>query len=369
MKNQTFHIIGGGIAGLASAIAVANSGNKAIVLEKAPKFEDVGAGLQLGPNAARALQKLGVWDTVKPITSSPPEIHIRNGKTGELLTRITLGKTFESRFGMPYRVAHRADLLQALLQAARTKSEITICNNADVTDFSAFENVIAADGVWSKTREALFPSTAAIVTRDIFHRALVKNDKGLANECVNLWLYPGGHVVHYPVGHPAKLNLVAITQNSSPLAHFAGACDELKQILALPEQWQQWPAAYVPELLHWNRDNVTLLGDAAHGTLPYLAQGAAMALEDAAELGVLLSMHEDAKSVFKSLVGRRRSRTTQLHRATLQSGKIYHAKGIIAALRDTALRFGPPQLLNQRLAWIYNDGGSANAHDRSPSES
>ncbi len=350
MNPETFHIIGGGIAGLASALAVANKGHEAIVLEKADKFDPIGAGLQLGPNAVRALQQLGAWDAVSPITSSPSEIQIRSGVNGKILKCIPLGKSFEQRFGQPYRVAHRADLVQALLLVANAKPLITIKTNSEVLDITAYENIIAADGVWSKARQTLFPGSAAIVTKEIFYRALVPSFK---SNCVTLWLFPGGHVVHYPIGNPAKLNLVAITQGLTPDLHFANACDELKQTLA-EANWTTWPAAYVPPLKQWNQGNTILIGDAAHGTLPYLAQGAAMALEDAANLGKILGAELPVAVVFERLSNLRSKRTRKLHAASWRSGKLYHSSGIAAAARNFVLQATPSNLLLQQMAWIYN---------------
>lgn len=354
MKPETFHIIGGGIAGLASAIAVANTGHMAVVLEKAVKFEDVGAGLQLGPNAVRALQQLGAWDAVSAITTSPVEIHIRNGVNGKSLKRIALGKSFENRFGMPYRVAHRSDLVQALLQVARSKSNITIQTNSEVIDFTKHKNVIAADGVWSKTRQALFPNSAAKVTSEIFYRALVDN---LSSSSVTLWLYPGGHVVQYPIGNPAKLNLVAITQGQIPQIHFANACDELKEILAQVSQFTTWPAAFVLPLKRWNQGTVTLIGDAAHGTLPYLAQGAAMALEDAAALGGLLLTSTGISQTFDRLSNLKLPRSRKLHQQTLMSGQIYHLAEPMSIIRNAALKFTPNSFVLNSLAWLYKNKG------------
>jgi salicylate hydroxylase len=353
MKNQLFHIAGGGIAGLASALAVAGAGNAAMVMEKAPRFEATGAGLQLGPNAVRALQRLGAWDVTEPLTFAPPEIHIRDGKTGKILSRIVLGKKFEQRFGQPYRVAHRADLHQALLSVAQSKSAITINTNAEVIARDTFDGfaLIAADGVWSKTRDALFPGHAAITTQDTIYRSTIQI---IPTDCVTLWLYPGAHVVHYPVGNPTKLNIVAVTQGEAVQTHFKNACNELQVLLAQAIDWSQWPAAYVPPLQQWNKENITLIGDAAHGTLPYLAQGAAMALEDAASLGEILKRQTDPKLAFQELSSARISRTSKLHRSTIRVGKIYHCTGLTAKPRNIVLSVMPAQIQLSPLKWIYN---------------
>ena len=354
---MNFKIIGGGIAGLASALAVANAGGQAVVFEKAANLEPVGAGLQLGPNAARALQKLGAWDAVKPITYAPPEIHMRDGRSGRILKRLALGKSFEQNFGLPYLTAHRADLHSALIQVASAYSSIAIKTNVEVPDLSmhGFGSLIAADGVWSKTREKLFPGTAAITTKDTYFRSLLPIPSKTADvdfECVNLWLFPGGHVVHYPVGNPVQLNLIAITNGDDPKSFFKNASKTLQSVLALPPNFTKWQSAYVQPLKQWHQGNITLIGDAAHATLPYLAQGAAMALEDAALLQTELI--SNPKAAFENLSAKRISRTTKLHQSSMCAGQIYHSAGLIAMPRNMTLTLAPPALIQNQLKWIYS---------------
>lgn len=354
-------IIGGGIAGLASAIAVANSNGHAAVFEKTAKFEPVGAGLQLGPNAARALQNLGLWDAVKPFTFSPLEIHVRDGRNGKILKRLPLGNTFAQRFGMPYLTAHRADLHEALLTVARSKHNIEIKFGVEVDDLSTdgFDGVIAADGVWSKTREKLFPRTKAITLSDTYFRSLLPmptNTSDVDYECVNLWLCPGGHVVHYPVGNPAQLNLIAITNGDEPKVFFNKSGENLQRVLALPSKFTNWQSAYVPPLKQWYKGNITLIGDAAHATLPYLAQGAAMALEDAAELQQQLKSGVKFYRVVENLNEHRVVRVTRLHKSSLRARKIYHLKNPIALLRNLILNQITPTTFQSQLEWIYHHG-------------
>ena len=354
---MNYKIIGGGIAGLASALAVANAGSKATVFEKAVNFEPIGAGLQLGPNASRALKTLGVWDAIKPFTYAPTEIHMRDGRSGKILKRLTLGNTFEKRFGMPYLTAHRADLHQALMQIASLNSKITIKTNAEVPDLSmdGYERLIAADGVWSKARENLFPGNSAITTADTYFRTLLpmpSNSGDVNFENVNLWLYPGGHVVHYPVGNPAQLNLIAITDGTEPNIFFEDASENLQGVMALPIQFSKWKSAYVPTLKQWHQGNITLIGDAAHATLPYLAQGAAMALEDAALLQA--EIRSNVRTAFENLTTKRLSRTRKLHQSTMRAGQIYHCSGAAALSRNAALNLAPSQIIQNQLNWIYN---------------
>jgi 2-polyprenyl-6-methoxyphenol hydroxylase-like FAD-dependent oxidoreductase len=381
MRNQLFHIAGGGIAGVASALAVAKSGNSAFVMEKAAKLEMIGAGLQLGPNAVRALQKLDAWDAVEPHTASPQEIVIRDGRSGKILKRLELGKKFETRFGTPYRVAHRADLLQGLLNVAQSKSAISITTNAEYVARDQFEGhaLIAADGVWSKTREVMFRKHKVVLATDVIFRNLsstnhtatpakagaqlssseseaqrdpcLRRDDGNLGTRVVLWLYPGGHVVHYEVAN--KLNLVVVTQGENPDLHFVQACDELREILS-NRDWSKWPAAYVPPLKTWHKNNVTLIGDAAHGTLPYLAQGAAMSLEDAVSLQDAIEQHQKITDAFSAFGKMRMARTKRVHGASLRMGKIYHTHGAAALARNFAIKHMPSHLQDLQMAWIYD---------------
>ncbi len=337
-------IAGGGIAGLAAALAMARHG-EILLLEREAAFSARGAGLQLGPNAVRALQALGAWEAVAPITFSPPEIHIRDGLSGRLLKRVILGGQFESRFGAPYRVAHRADLHGVLLGLAKANPAISIKMGvpAEQADEARAGLLIAADGVGSRIRQDLFPGSKAIDSGWLFRRALIAMPvvAGVDLSCVNLWLCPGHHVVHYPVGALGRLNIVHVVPADGALR--TSVHDGLGSLLQQVTDWTDWPGRYAPALPAWRKGKTVLIGDAAHGTLPFLAQGAAMALEDAAALqhGVphLLA---------------RQARVQRLHRATVSAGHSYHLTGLPAAFRNIALSLMPEPLFLSRLAWIYD---------------
>ena len=349
MRAANYTIIGGGIAGLASGLALANMGATATLFEQAPKFEEVGAGLQLGPNAVRALEALEAWDAVSPSTYAPPAIHIRDGRSGRLLKEVELGRAFAARFGQPYRVAHRADLHEGLLAALNVRRSVDINLGQAVSHKNFKGDVIAADGINSPTRLSLFPGSGAVLLPEKIYRALLPMPelRGISAECVNLWLFPQGHVVHYPVSGGKKFNLVAVTQGELPALHFAKAAAELRALLALVPNWLEWPAAYVPALPRWGHGNICLIGDAAHGTLPFLAQGAAMALEDAVALGKVNANLANYEAM-------RRARVSRLHQETLRNGNIYHLEGMAALARNAALRAMPQSLFLQPLAWIYD---------------
>lgn len=334
-------IVGGGIAGLAAAIALANKSRPVTIHERATQFEEVGAGLQLGPNAVRALQVIGAWDAVAPITYAPPAILMRNGANGRMIKKIDL-LGVERRYGQPYRVAHRADLHGALAEVARAHRNIEIRLGEELDATALKGEVIASDGVRSATRTKLFPGSEAVAVQDVIFRALAPMPaSGNGLDCVNLWMFPGGHMVHYPVGQKQKLNLVAVTQGVQPQQHFASAHASLKTVLNFAPSWLAWPGAYVPALCSWQKDSITLIGDAAHGTLPFLAQGAAMALEDV----VTLVTDRDWAS--------RQTRTRRLHRETLKAGKAYHVSGPMALARDVMISTLPPAYFLKRLDWIY----------------
>lgn len=367
MDAAPYIIAGGGIAGLATALALAPA--RTLILEKSRSFEEVGAGLQLGPNAVRALQKLGAWDAVEPFTNSPPEIHIWDGLSGKRLKRVRLGEEFKKRYGAPYRVIHRADLHGALLSIARKLSHLKIRANAEVTSWrdgaSSVEVFVASadpirarflfgcDGVNSSLRRVAAPKSTALDSGFTLHRALIdipRPESGIAWECINLWLCPGAHAVHYPVGTKRKLNIVATAGNGIALpSAFSGTASVLQQLLAIPRNWLPWPGLHVPSLHHWQFGSMLLLGDAAHGTLPFLAQGAAMALEDAAFL-----KHHKPPTAGDSDWQARQQRTARLHAATLRTARHYHAAGPHALLRNITIGFLSSQQFTGRLDWIYN---------------
>ena len=372
MNSPPIIIAGGGIAGLSASLAVGRY-HDVLILEQAESFGEVGAGLQLGPNAMRALHALGATEAVEAITTSPPEIHMRDGLNGKLLKRLTLGREFKARHGAPYRVAHRADLHAALLDVVKTRRNIQlktdtrvigIDSNVDAITLKATgasyrtQAVIATDGVKSVIRQALFPGSAPIESGEVFHRCLMDPPTiaGVAMDCVNLWMFPRGHVVHYPVGQNGQLNLVAITPKAStPWQHFNTACVPLLDLLEnMPTDKAPWPGLYAPPIKSWVSNGVLLLGDAAHATLPYLAQGAAMSLEDAACLATVLPTTHSLKHAFAETANRRTARAARLQQESLKAGRTYHMAGLMRQARNLALGTMPDTMLRAKLDWLYN---------------
>lgn len=378
-----FLIAGGGIAGLAAALGLSGLGPAVRLFEQARAFEEVGAGLQMSPNGVRALQALGAWDAVEPNCVIPSEIHVRDGVSGRPIQRVRLGKTFEDRFGAPYRVSHRGDLLNGLLAALRERPGIALHTGHRVEALEDSRGsvtlrfgggsqaegraLIAADGIRSALREAVCGRFDPVHRGQMIWRALIPLKSvppEIEADCVTLWLCPGGHVVHYPVSNWRNFNIVACADSSRRipgwseqaqtrdlLSHFTSACDELLALLGAAPSWLAWEGSDLPDLPRWSRHNTVLVGDAAHATLPYLAQGAVMALEDAVVLG--REVKADPGNAFSRFEAARRERTAAVQAQSRNMIRAYHAAGPVALARNVALRLcGSAALLN-RTRWIY----------------
>ncbi len=385
MDTRIFLIAGGGIAGLAAGLGLARTGRAAAIFEQSAAFETVGAGLQMSPNAVRALQWLGAWEAVAPHCVVPAEIHVRDGLRGSLLQRVRLGKPFEERHGAPYRVAHRADLLGGLLAAARTAPGIELINSVravravDHVASAALEfaggsrregaAIIAADGIGSKLRLDIAGSGEPAYRGHSIFRALIPFDAvptSVAADTVTLWLYPGGHVVHYAVSNWTQFNIVAAVDSNWTAAGwsepgkpdevrlaFAEAAGPLADLLAVPKSWLKWAGADLPPLTQWTKHRMALIGDAAHATLPYLAQGGAMALEDACVLAKSIEATADCAAAFARYAELRRERTARIQNESLKLARLYHAKGPARLLRNLALRALTAERFQRRNDWIY----------------
>ncbi len=385
MARKPFLIAGGGIAGLAASLGLARIGRPSRVFEQAAEFSEVGAGLQVSPNAARALRWLGAWDAVEPHCVIPTEIHVRDGYSDRLLQRIPLGKSFETRFRAPYRVVHRADLLGGLLATARTRTEVELCLSSQVVSAHSAadgawmtladgraegEAVIAADGIRSQLRRQIAGVAEPVYRGHTIFRALIPLSEvppGIAADCVTLWLYPGGHVVHYAVSNWRQFNIVATLDSpwqssgwSEPGTPdelrwgFENAAPALADVLAAPKSWLKWAGADCEPLDTWTKGRIALMGDAAHATLPFLAQGAAMALEDACVLADELAGESEVQTALARFAGRRRQRTARIQLVSRRLGGVYHAKGLRRVCRNLAMTMMPSETFLASLRWIYD---------------
>lgn len=383
---MTIAIAGGGIGGLAAAIAMARAGRRAVVFEQADGFAEVGAGVQVGPNGVRALEALGAWETLRDRTVAPRRIVVRDALSGATLNQIPLGTAFAGRYGAPYRVAHRGDVLAALLATARSLPQIELEPGVAVTGFDAShdgatvhlgpgeafeaEALIGADGLHSVVRGRLLGASPPDLAGHVLYRALLPIEAvpdGTETDCVALWLYPGGHAVHYPVSGGAGLNIVVAGETrgdpggrgaeaaaADVLACLPEAVPALTALLQAPEDWRQWPAADRAPAIRWGEGPVTLLGDAAHPALPYLAQGAVMALEDAVVLGHCIASEPALAQAFRAYERQRASRVARLAGLSRRQGRIYHLSGPLRLARNAVMSAMPPGLFLGQLDWLYS---------------
>jgi salicylate hydroxylase len=380
----TILVAGGGIGGLASAIALGRIGRKVQVLERAAVFEEAGAGIQLGPNASRILARWGVWQALERDLVLPQTLHIHDGLSGTRLTSLPL-KELESRYGAPYGVVHRADLQRALLRSARALKGVSITTGFEAADARQQADgvmlesrdggklqgagLIAADGVHSTLRQALKITAHPRFSGKTAWRALLPakaRPEGFKARDMGLWLGPRAHLVHYPVAGGKQLNLVAVIDENwrdeswnAPgsredlLRHYGGWATPARGLVAEPKAWRKWALAEMAPLAHWGAGRITLIGDAAHPMLPFLAQGGAMAIEDAAELAQALETSGDIEHAFARLYEARQARTARLQNRAKRLGQIYHLGGMARFARNLVLKARSPQALLGDLDWLY----------------
>ena len=385
MQGQAL-IAGGGIGGLAAAIALARQGMTCEILERSHFAEETGAGIQLGPNATRALRALGALDAIGRDAFRPEAIVIHDGVTGRKLTAMPLGAAAEERYGAPYLTLRRADLhagLRAALAgetgaALRTGFELSAIDTqgsdgvvARATDGSEANGacLIGADGLWSALRARISPGAnlrfaGATAWRTQIPRATLP--ARFAEPVVGLWIGPRAHLVHYPVGGGADLNVVAVTMGDSGrqgwsqpgdaaslLASFTPWTREAKPLLERADAWRGWSLYRLTGLERWSAGPLTLLGDAAHPVLPYLAQGAALAIEDGLALAACLASAPDPASAFRRYEDLRRPRATRVQRASRSFGFLYHLGGPLAAARNFILARRREETALRRFDWLY----------------
>ena len=378
-------IAGGGIGGLAAALALANVGRDVHVLERAASAATEGAGIQLGPNAVAALQRLGIDGQVGAVASVPDDLIVHDGASGGILCRVALGSTIAQRHGAPYWVVHRADLHNVLYDRAFSHPRIAIDHGraivgvemdagsvrATFNDGPALSSVavIGADGVWSRVRDFVSPGHAPEPSGYRAYRGLMPMaDAGaLATNSVGAWLLPHAHVVHYPVRGGREINVVVIVRGAwagdtwdapasaaDALAAVDGFSNGLRNALATVPRWHAWSLAKPIILPAWSRGPVALLGDAAHAMLPFFAQGGAMALEDAVELAACVGPAEgDLAPAFLRYAARRRDRVQRVQAASSANGRVFHLSGPAAFARNQTLRLMPQALLQARNDWLY----------------
>jgi salicylate hydroxylase len=384
-------VAGAGIAGLTTAIALARAGLRAVVLEQAPGLEETGAGLQLSPNATGVLLALGLGERLRPLVMAPEAIRVMAGGSGREIVRIPLGREIERRYGAPYWTLHRADLQAALAAAAAAEQDVTIKLGVRLEEFAGHVKgvtaltrsgggvgeergvaLVGADGVWSTVASRLKQSPPRFARRTAW-RALIPAEE-VAEEfrapLVHLWLGDDAHLVHYPVKGGRLVNIVGIVRDewrdggwsaagerAEILRHFArwSWAEKARDLIALPERWLKW--ALYERREHFRRGSgpVTLVGDAAHAMLPFLAQGAAMAIEDAAVLAHFLAhFGDDLPDALRGYEGARWHRVDRAQQAARRQGRIYGLTGPEALLRNLVMRARGGEKLLARQDWLYS---------------
>lgn len=385
-------VAGGGIAGLAAATAALLAGWEARLFEQAAAFSEVGAGLQLGPNATRVLHRWGVLDDPGLRAFAPPRLRVRDAGSGRALGSLSLGPHAQARYGAPYLTVHRADLHAALLRAAtvagvrlhageriagaQVDGDVVLARTGAGLQVEA-DALAVADGVWSELRQQLLHDGPALATGHVAYRALLPIADlpgALRSDEVQAWLGPRMHLVRYPVRGGEALNIVAFAEGSvdgrdwdqaAPAGRLQSAagslCGELRALLDAVPQWRSWPVHDRPPVQgpgEMALGRAALLGDAAHPMRPYLAQGAGMALEDAAELQRVLAACDgrviDVPTALRRYALNRWERCARVQRRSRRNGAVFHATGLVRAGRDLALRAGGEGVLD--LPWLYGEG-------------
>jgi 3-hydroxybenzoate 6-monooxygenase len=383
-------IAGGGIGGLAAAYALAHKGIPVRVLEQAPEFREIGAGIQLGPNIFRALDKIGLKDAVLADAHVPQAMEMRCALSGERVLRIPLADPrFAERFHHPYAVTHRADIHGAILKACEGSNLVTLETSRTVegyeedadgvtVELAGGERVrgralIGCDGMWSKIRERIVGDGKPRVSGHIAYRAVLRKDevpKDLWQPDVILWAGPRTHLVHYPLRRGELWNIVAVFHSDRYVegwnaeadaaelwARFQGQRPEVLRMLERIETWRMWVLCDREPIKEWRKGRAVLLGDAAHPMLQYLAQGAAMATEDAVCLSEKVAASpDDLPAAFDAYVQQRYLRTARVQIMARVYGDFYHARGPSAELRNQMLGTRTPEESYEGVAWLYGGG-------------
>ncbi len=393
--SRTIFVAGAGIGGLTASLALARRGFRVVILEKAERLEEAGAGLQLSPNASRVLVELGLQPRLAHRAVTPDAISLMSARSGGEVVRLPLGEAAAFRAGAPYWVVHRADLQRALQAHVNDNPDIELRLGWQFEDVVAHakgltivqrsgmarqENLalalIGADGIWSAVRHHLFPEVQPQFSGLIAWRGTLEATqlpREFTSRRVQLWMGPKAHLVTYPISGGREINVVAVVPGTwnRPGWSAPGEGKEIKNVFASSrwpgtarmmisavDDWRKWALFTLPDGGEWSDGAIALLGDAVHAMLPFAAQGAGMAIEDAAVLANCLGeAGENTAAIpaaLKRYAGLRRARVTRVQRAARRAGRIYHLTGPVAFARDLVIKAMGAKHMLARQDWIYD---------------
>jgi salicylate hydroxylase len=386
-------VAGGGIGGLAAACVLARGGHRVTVLEQSAAFGEIGAGIQLGPNIFRMFEYLGLTQAVNQVAFFPTGLGMNDVRTGEKVVRVPLGDVARAAYGYPYGVIYRADLHQVFLDACKALPGVVLRTSSKVESFAQGsagvtvrlaggeqlrgDALVGADGLWSRIREAVVGDGKPRISGHIAYRAVLKREDvpaHLWSDDVQLWGGEKTHLVHYPLRRGELFNLVAVFHSNKYdegwntfgdtaelNERFAQAVPQVRELLGKIETWKMWVLCDREPVKNWSDRRVTLLGDAAHPMLQYLAQGAGQAIEDAVVLGEALRFTDgDVQEAFQKYQQARYLRTGRVQLTARFYGDIYHAAGVQRELRNQMFQSGKESAGFAGLKWMYDGIAPAN---------
>jgi len=380
-------VTGAGIGGLACALALARKGIEVDVIEQAPDIREIGAGIQFGPNGFRMMERLELKDAINSLAVFPDDLIMMDGVTAQEITRIPVGKPFSERFQYPYALIHRADLHSVLLKAAQETGRVVVHPGQCLEWFDERSDgvrvytregrtfdaaaLIGADGLWSNIRGEIVGDGKPRISGHIAYRAVLPIadvPEAFRKNAMILWAGPKNHLVQYPLRGGELFNLVAVFHSDrydegwdadgdpdELHRRFEGTCEAVRTLLGKIQTWRMWVLCDRDPVKNWSRGRVTLLGDAAHPTLQYLAQGACMAIEDAVMLADLIETASDGDipAIFRRYQTARYMRTGRVQMMARLYGEFYHADGVKRELRNAMLAARSAEQGYESVAWLY----------------
>jgi len=378
-------VVGGGIGGMAAALALDQQGFAVDVFEQSAEIGEIGAGLQLGPNGFAALDALGVGERARRRAVYTDDLIMMDAIDGSEIARVPVGEAFRRRFNNPYAVIHRVDIHLSVYEEVQVASAIRVHTSSRIVEVEVGEHrvrlvdatgtvhegaaVVGCDGVRSAVREHLI-GDAHRVSGHVVYRAVVPRNEMPADlrwNAATIWVGPNYHVVHYPLRGGEQYNLVVVFHSREQeewgvregsrdemMSYFTEICDRPRQLLDKPTSWKRWSTADRAPVERWGTGRATLLGDAAHPMLQYLAQGACIALEDAVTLReAIRACDRDLEAAFRLYESKRLVRTARVVISSREMGRIYHAKGIERLVRNSLWVGRTPERYYDALEWLY----------------